>query len=212
MLLIGAALLVAAASALRTVRLPAYLNDREEASIDPADYPASYINIPVDHYNDSDSRMYNNRYWVNSKYYQPGGPVFYFDAGEQNASPLVPYFLYEVAGPSSVMALARRFNGITVLFEHRFYGDLDNGSFPFAMDETGMPRTGYTAYRYLNTEQALQDPVYFAEHFQPPGLKQHWDSMKPWNSPWVWLGGSYPGIRGASKYIIFRTLFVASRL
>lgn len=197
---------LATASAWRTVHLPSYLNDAEKTSIDPADYPASYINIPVDHYNDSDTRTYKNRYWINSKYYQPGGPVFYFDAGEQNASPLVPYFLYEVAGPSSVMALARRFSGIAVLFEHRFYGDLDDGSFPFAMNKTGMPEIGLSAYRYLNTEQALQDPVYFANHFEPSGLSQHWNVLKPWNSPWTWLGGSYPGIRGASKCIFFNKL------
>jgi hypothetical protein len=202
MLLKHVALVVATATALRTVRLPSYLNDREKASIDPADYPASYISIPVDHYNESDTRTYENRYWVNSKYYRSGGPIFYFDAGEQNASPLVPYFLYEVAGPSSVMTLSRRFNGIAVIFEHRFYGDLDNGSFPFPMNTTGMPEIGYQAYQYLNTEQALQDPVYFANHFRPPGLEQHWDVMKPSQSPWIWLGGSYPGIRGASKFLV----------
>lgn len=53
---------------------------------------------------------------INAQYYKQGGPVFYFDSGEQNASPLVPYFLYETAGPSSVMTLARRFNGPYQLF------------------------------------------------------------------------------------------------
>ena len=65
-------------------RPPGYLNARE-VSINPNDYPAFRIDIPIDHYNASDTRTYKNRYWVNSKYYKPGGPVFYFDAGEQNA-------------------------------------------------------------------------------------------------------------------------------
>jgi hypothetical protein len=53
--------------------------------------------------------------------------VFYFDSGEQNVHPLVPYFLAEAAGPSAVMALAQRFNDLAVLFEHRFYDDPHEG-------------------------------------------------------------------------------------
>lgn len=64
--------------------LPSYLDPRE-IDIIPKDYPALRIDIPIDHYNASDSRTYKNRYWVNSKYYKAGGPVFYFDSGEQNA-------------------------------------------------------------------------------------------------------------------------------
>ena len=172
--------------------LPKYLSP-QEVSIHPRDYPASRIEIPIDHYNASDTRTYSNRYWINSKYYRLGGPVFYFDGGEQNAHPLVPYFLYEAAGPSSVMTLARRFNGLAVIFEHRFYGDPKYGSFPFPMKANGLAEGGYSAYKYLTTEQALQDPVYFAHNFEPPGLEKYWSLLKPEYTPWIWLGGSYPG-------------------
>jgi len=171
---------------------------RREISINTTDYPASTLEIPIDHFNSSDKRTYSNRYWVNDKWYKSGGPVFYFDSGEQNAHPLVPYFLYEAAGPSSVMTLARRFNGVAVIFEHRFFGDLHEGSYPFPMNSTsGMAEGGYDAYKYLTNEQALQDAVYFANNFQPSGLKQYWSLLQPEYSPWIWLGGSYPGIRGA---------------
>ena len=70
-------------------RPPPYLSKRE-ISINAHDYPAIHIDIPIDHYNASDTRTYKNRYWVNLKYYKAGGPVFYFDGGEQNAHPLVP--------------------------------------------------------------------------------------------------------------------------
>ena len=84
-----------------------------------------------------------------------------------------------------------------MIFEHRFYGDLTEGSYPFPMNATtGMAEAGYEAYKYLNTEQALQDPVYFAQNFEPPGLEPYWSLLKPSQTPWVWLGGSYPGIRG----------------
>ena len=192
---------ICTASASRPVaHLPSYL-DKREISINASDYPAFRIDIPVDHYNASDTRTYMNRYWVNADYYESGGPVFYFDSGEQNASPLVPYFLYEAAGPSSVMTLARRFNGIALIFEHRFYGDPGTGSFPFPMNFSGMAEGGYSAYKYLDTEQALQDAVYFAHHFEPPGLEQYWSLLNPEYTPWIWLGGSYPGIRGAQMRV-----------
>ena len=171
---------------------------KREASINTSDYPALKISIPIDHYNASDKRTYSNRYWINSTYYRVGGPIFFFDSGEQNAHPLVPYFLAEAAGPSAVMTLARRFHGLALIFEHRFYGDLEEGSYPFPLNSTtGKAFAGYAAYKYLNTEQALQDPVYFTEHFQPPGMEKYWSLMSPKYTPWIWLGGSYPGIRGA---------------
>ena len=198
----GVALFAAAATArssrLGQLPLNGDLTAREISVVNTSAYPADTISIPIDHYNASDKRTYSNRYWVNSTYYSPGGPVFYFDSGEQNAHPLVPYFLAEVAGPSSVMTLAKRFKGMAVIFEHRFYGDLEEGSYPFKMNSTsGMAEAGFETYKYLNTEQALQDPVYFANHFQPPGMEQHWDMLNPKTTPWIWLGGSYPGIRGA---------------
>ena len=193
---------ITSALAFSLLRLPSYLSEGE-LWIETADYPALHISIPIDHYNDSDRRTYQNRYWINAKHYKPGGPVFYFDAGETNALRLVPVYLYENWGPSSVMTLARRFDGIAVLFEHRFYGgDGENGSFPFPMNTSGRPEVGKEAYKYLSTEQALQDPVYFAHHFEPPGLEEHWDLLSPDRSPWIWLGGSYPGIRGASKIFV----------
>jgi hypothetical protein len=67
--------------------------------------------MPLDHFNASNRRTFPNRYWVNATYYEPGGPVFrssfffncfffffadlraVFDSGEQNAEPLLPYYL-----------------------------------------------------------------------------------------------------------------------
>ena len=62
---------------------------------------------------------------------------------------------------------------------------------------TGKAEAGYAAYKYLDTEQALEDTVYFTQNFQPAELEEFWPLLKPSETPWVWLGGSYPGIRGA---------------
>ena len=184
----------------KTPHLPSYLTTREAISLNGSDYPVHTIDIPIDHYNATDPRTFSNRYWLNTQHYRPGGPIFYFDAGEQDAAPLVPYFLHEAAGPSAIMALARRFNGLAILFEHRFYGSsAQNGSYPFPINSSTLMLSseGTAAYAYLTTEQALQDPVYFATHFEPPGLETHWSLLHPSRTPWIWLGGSYPGIRGA---------------
>lgn len=175
------------------------LTARQVASINGSDYPPSWTTLPVDHFNRSDTRTFQNRYWLNSTFYEPGGPVFWFDSGEQNAQPLVPYFLNEVAGPSAVMTLARRFNGLALLVEHRYYGGANEGSYPYAINGSTGKLLDPTGYRYLNTEQALEDTVYIANHLEPPaGINA---SLAPDITPWVWLSGSYPGIRGAQLRI-----------
>lgn len=53
-----------------------------------------------------------------------------FDSGEQNAEPLLPYYLQEYHGLSATMRLAKRYSGVAILWEHRFYGD----SLPFPVN------------------------------------------------------------------------------
>ncbi|KAF2149814.1 peptidase S28 [Myriangium duriaei CBS 260.36] len=162
------------------------------------DYNPEYIQIPVDHFNSSDDRTYGNRYWVNSQYYKPGGPVFILDAGEQNAQPLAPRYLFETAGPSSVMSMARRFNGLGLLWEHRYYGGVPNGADQNGSYPSPVNAKGFAAeYTYLTTEQALEDVVYLANNFKPEGLEDCFDQLGPDQTPWIFIGGSYPGIRAA---------------
>lgn len=98
--------------------------------------------------------------------------------------------LAEHVGPSAPMALARKYNGVAVLWEHRFYGE----SQPFEVDNaTGFATDGYSAYQYLTNEQALEDTVYFAQNFRPGILRQNWKALSPHKTPWVFIGGSYPG-------------------
>ncbi|KAJ7230732.1 peptidase S28 [Mycena pura] len=155
-----------------------------------------FFEMPLDHFNVSEKRTYLNRYWVNSTYYEAGGPVFLFDSGEQNAAPLLPYYLQEYHGLSAVMQLAKRYRGIAFLWEHRYYGD----SLPFPVTQN----TTADQWKYLNTEQALQDVVFFAESFPKTRPAANLSSshpsqlpIHPSSAPWIFIGGSYPGIRGA---------------
>ncbi|KAI0352085.1 peptidase S28 [Trametes cingulata] len=158
---------------------------------------ARFFEMPLDHFGNTKG-TFKNRYWVNDTYYKPGGPVFLFDSGEQNAEPLLPYYLQEYHGLSATMRLAKRYNGVAILWEHRYYGD----SLPFPVNEN----TTADQWQFLTTEQALEDVVFFANRFSLSSHQASDDAiansssvnpLHPSRTPWVWLGGSYPGVRGA---------------
>ncbi|EIW58430.1 uncharacterized protein TRAVEDRAFT_47584 [Trametes versicolor FP-101664 SS1] len=154
---------------------------------------AHFFEMPLDHFGNT-TGTFKNRFWVNDTYYKPGGPVFLFDSGEQNAEPLLPYYLQEYHGLSATMRLAKRYSGVAILWEHRFYGD----SLPFPVNGN----TTAEQWQFLNTEQALEDVVYFANRFSLTGghalsTSATDNPLHPSKTPWVWLGGSYPGVRGA---------------
>jgi len=153
-------------------------------------FEAAVIELPLDHFDSTDTKTFSNRFWVNTAFYKPGGPVFFYDAGERGVSD------YDTAlsSPSHpLMQLTETFNGVAIVWEHRFYGR----SFPFSERLSGSQDEGRETYQYLNTEQALEDTVYLASHFEPNGLEEYWDSLGPQFTPWIWIGGSYPGQRGA---------------
>ncbi|KZP00218.1 peptidase S28 [Calocera viscosa TUFC12733] len=155
---------------------------RDTSSIGVGPY---WVDMPVDHFG-SYNATFKNRYWVNATYYKPGGPVVLFDSGEQDASPLLGYYLQDYHGISAAMETAKQFGGVAILWEHRYYGM--SLPFPVNANTTGIQ------YQYLTTEQALEDVVYFAKNFSVDGID---DSLKPGDTPWIWIGGSYPGARGA---------------
>ncbi len=150
------------------------------------------VNLPIDHFNPQDTRTFKNRYWMNDSFYEKGGPIFLYDAGEAKVPPGQAQLLASDQVVFTANELARRYHGIAVVWEHRFYGE----SLPFTLNTTtGLAPDGYDTYKYLNNEQALEDVVYFATHFQPPGHEN--DILTSDLTPWIWIGGTYPGIRAA---------------
>ncbi|KAJ8507349.1 hypothetical protein ONZ45_g10275 [Pleurotus djamor] len=150
-----------------------------------------FIDMPIDHFNASTTSTFKNRFWINSTYFKTGGPVFLFDSGEQDAEPLLPYYLQEYHGLSATMRLAKRYHGLAILWEHRFYGQ----SLPFPVNQN----TTSDQWKFLTTEQALEDVIFFANSFGSASANSSALSLPvhPSSTPWIWLGGSYPGIRGA---------------
>lgn len=153
---------------------------------------ARTIEIPIDHFNESDTRTFKNRYWVNDTFYKAGGPVFFHDAGEASVSDQAMEYMSSGRTFSAQLELAKKYNGIFILWEHRFYGE----SLPFEINQTtGIAFAGYEAYKYLTNEQALEDAVYLATHIELPGHEA--GSLRSNHTPWIWIGGSYAGIRAA---------------
>jgi len=104
------------------------------------------------------------------------------------------------------MRLAKRYNGVAVVCENsplhltwrantyvygfRYYGE----SWPF-------PANGITKeqWQFHTVEQVLEDVIYFAQRFSFLHPDDHTTSYRPHPSgtPWIAIGGSYPGIRAA---------------
>jgi hypothetical protein len=165
-----------------------------------------FFTIPIDHFNLSDIRTYQNRFWFNDTFYQKGGPIFMYDVGEAGLSDgqAASIVVGSTQVTSNVIELARKYHGIAIAWEHRFYGE----SLPFPVNnETGFPLAGYDAFKYLNNEQALEDAVYFARNFKLPGQKEDLTSK---STPWIWVGGSYAGARAAMIRVRNPETFFAS--
>ncbi|MCJ1285832.1 hypothetical protein MMC26_005173 [Xylographa opegraphella] len=147
---------------------------------------------------------------MNDTYYRQGGPVFLYDNGEigvadsqatQDTGGGLPLYF-------APLELAIRYHGILIIWEHRYYG----GSLPFEINEsTGLALAGHDAYKYLNNEQAMEDAVYLATHFQPPGYsKEEGIHLSSPSTPWIWIGGSYAGSRAAMVRVRNPDVFYAS--
>jgi hypothetical protein len=137
------------------------------------------VEIPLDHFNYLDKRTFQNRYWMNGTYYEKGGPIFMYDNGELGVSDArATQLLGGTQLYFGLLELAIKYKGIALVWEHRFFG----GSIPFDYNATtGVETAEYEAYKYLTDDQALEDVVYFAQNFQPPGHEN--DTLTSYPTP-----------------------------
>ena len=163
--------------------------------------------MPVDHFNASVTGTYDNRYWVNETFYKPGGPVIFCDGGEAGVTEdFAAQLLNETGGITAPMELARKYDGLVVLWEHRYFGQ----SLPFRLnrtdDDTAIlqgylgyePEGAPASFEYNTVEQCLEDVVYFADNLNLGEYSgENFTALLPRNTPWIWIGGSYAGDRGA---------------
>ncbi|KAF2027714.1 peptidase S28 [Setomelanomma holmii] len=149
-----------------------------------------YVELPIDNFANSNNQptsyqgTFFNRYWVRSSAYKPGSPVFIYDVGEANAEPNALFRLQNET--SFFKQLVDQYNGIGIVWEHRFYGN----SSPTPIDIN----TPAEDFRYLTTEQSLADVDRFAKQFSRKNINY---TLTPDKAPWVFVGGSYPAMRAA---------------
>ena len=129
---------------------------------------AQYWDAPQDHFNDSNTATYKQKYYVNDAYWSKGGPVFLEIGGEGPVGSAPGGFIEDLAANHSAMLIA---------LEHRFYGEsIPNGN----VDTDNL--------QLLSVPQALADLAGFIDYFS---------AARSGSAPWVAFGGSYPGALSA---------------
>ncbi|OIW30699.1 peptidase S28 [Coniochaeta ligniaria NRRL 30616] len=150
--------------------------------VDPSTlYPEHNISVPIDHFHNDSSYephsdgFFNLRYWFDASHYKPGGPVIVLQSGETSGEDRLPYLQKGI-----VAQLSQATNGLGVILEHRYYGT----SFP-------VPDLSTENLRFLTTDQALADQVYFAKNIVFEGLEHL--NLTSHKNAYIAYGGSYAG-------------------
>ncbi|KAJ3821068.1 peptidase S28 [Lentinula raphanica] len=127
---------------------------------------------PLDHSGSLSNATFSQRYWVSTEFYQPGGPIIFYQ-GAENDQFLCP------DGLLITSEWAQSVGGILATLEHRFFGtsvpNLGNDSF-----------TNDNLNNYLTLDNVLADSEYFIEY-----IKKNITGAE--NAKAVVLGGSYGG-------------------
>jgi hypothetical protein len=129
---------------------------------------AKWFKQSLDHFHPTEDRTWQQQYFVNDSFYQPGGPVFLMIGGEGPANPI-----WMQVG--SWIDYAKENNALCFQLEHRFYGQ----SHP--TDDLGVKNLVY-----LTSTQALAD---LATFIQAMNTQHNLTS----STKWISFGGSYPG-------------------
>ncbi|XP_043528385.1 putative serine protease K12H4.7 [Frieseomelitta varia] len=132
----------------------------------------------LDHFNPTDARVWQQRYFVNGEYYKKGGPVFLMISGEAAAG---SKWMKE----GQWIEYAKQFGALCFQVEHRFYGQ----SHPTS-------DLSVKNLMYLSSQQALADLAYFIQLMNS-------NYKLPKDTKWIAFGGSYAGSLAAwlrSKY------------
>ncbi|EOD48584.1 putative serine family protein [Neofusicoccum parvum UCRNP2] len=145
-----------------------------------------FLTLPLDHFGSDEAGTFENRFWVaESGYKGAGHPVFIYDAGEADASTNALFRLQNET--SFFKQIVDSFGGIGIVWEHRYYGE----SVPVNISLDTAPED----FIYLTSEQALADVPVFAANFSRSNFPDV--DFSPSSTPWIFIGGSYPGMRAA---------------
>uniref|UniRef100_A0A1I8ALQ5 Serine protease K12H4.7 n=1 Tax=Steinernema glaseri TaxID=37863 RepID=A0A1I8ALQ5_9BILA len=127
----------------------------------------------VDHFDLQNPNQFEQRYWYNTRWYKPGGPIFLMIGGEGPAG------ADWVTNPNiTYLTWAQKYNAAVYQLEHRYYGK----SRPTADQST-------ENLKWLTSEQMLADLAVFIQT-----MNQQRGYVNP---KWITFGGSYSGALSA---------------
>ncbi|KAG2053444.1 hypothetical protein BDR06DRAFT_982770 [Suillus hirtellus] len=157
------------------VPVPARSNTSPNGTALPPITTVYYFDQLIDH-NNPDLGTFQQRYWMNWEFYEPGGAIVLMTPGETDADGYEGYLTNETING----LIAQQQNGAAVLVEHRFFGYSN-------------PYDNLTSQSLalLTIQQAIDDLDYFANTADLP--MPGGDAVKPGQAPWILIGGSYSG-------------------
>jgi len=123
----------------------------------------------LDHFDSTNQRTFQQRYWYNPNNYQNGGPIFLFLGGEGpgSSSWITNTGLY-------MDKLAIKYHAAMFEIEHRYYGQT-----------RPTPDQSVDNLKWLSSRQALEDTAAFIRSM---------NTVHQWSNPqWIVFGGSYSG-------------------
>ncbi|CAD8149515.1 unnamed protein product [Paramecium octaurelia] len=128
----------------------------------------------LDHNDPTSQEVFRQRVHIYDEYVKDGQPeaVILYICGEWTCDGI---------GKGLTFDAAQQLKAVVLVLEHRYYGQ----SQPF--DDWSTPNL-----KYLNIHQALDDIAYFITSIKTNGNY----NIKP-DTPWIHLGGSYPGALSA---------------
>ncbi|KAF9554962.1 hypothetical protein CPC08DRAFT_712435 [Agrocybe pediades] len=144
----------------------------------PAYNTRYYFDQLIDH-DDPSKGTFKQRFWYTWEFYKPGGPIVLTTPGESNAG---LYPSYDLTNSSMSGALAQTLNGAVISIEHRFFGE--SNPYPDLLPDHLKVHT---------IAQAIQDLAYFAQNVKLALPGGDTDAIRPHKTPWILIGGSYPG-------------------
>ncbi|KAG1770250.1 serine carboxypeptidase S28-domain-containing protein [Suillus occidentalis] len=133
----------------------------------------------IDH-NNAGLGTFQQRYWMNWEFYEPGGPIILMTPGEGNADGYEAYTTNDTING----LIAQQQNGAAIIIEHRFFG--------FSNPYDNLTSQSLTL---LTIQQAIDDLVYFATTADLP--MPGGDAVKPGQAPKpgiFWAGYASSGV------------------
>lgn len=154
----------------------------------------------LDHFDLANNKTWCQRFVVDARYYQPGGPIFLCIDGEDN--PWLPSLpaRHLMTCNNMVHLASGRFNALLLGLEHRYYG----GS---AFD--GVETFAVENLKFLSSRQALADAAAFREFIAAHGLNAA-PPLDLRDAQWVTFGGSYSGALSAWARQLYPQHFAAA--